>query len=110
MYIADWFENNCPRPEYIKEFNIETGQEILIITLVEFWENCKGVMDIPVDKFIEISAIREQLNEKNDDCYQEEICEKIEELIMESDEIKSELENLVDCCVDMPGPRRIQRE
>lgn len=55
-----------------------------------------------VDKFIELSTIAEQIQEKYDDCYQAEICEKIEELLMESDEIKKQLEDVVDCCVDMP--------
>ena len=98
----DWFENEGPRPEYINEFEAETGQNILILTLSDFWENCKEFLDISVDEFIEISTIIQQIEEKYDDCYQAEICEKIEELVMESDEIKEELENAVDCCVDMP--------
>lgn len=98
----DWFENESPRPEYINEFEAETGQNILILTLSDFWENCKEFLDISVDEFIELSTIIQQIEEKYDDCYQAEICEKIEELVMESDEIKEELENAVDCCVDMP--------
>lgn len=98
----DWFKNKLPRPEYIKEFRNETGQEIVILTLTDFWENCKDYLDLSIDKFIEISSIRDQIEEKYDDCYQEEICEKIENLLMESDEIKEELENVIDCCVDMP--------
>ena len=98
----DWFENEGPRPEYINEFEAETGQNILILTLSDFWENCKEFLDISVDEFIELSTIIQQIEEKYDDCYQAEICEKIEELVMESDEIKEELENAVDCCVDMP--------
>ena len=98
----DWFENESPRPEYINEFEAETGQNILILTLSDFWENCKEFLDISVDEFIELSTIIQQIEEKYDDCYQAEICEKIEELVMESDEIKGELENAVDCCVDMP--------
>lgn len=98
----DWFENNSPRLEYINEFNAETGQNIIILTLSDFWENCKDFLEVSVDRFIEISSIKEQLEEKYDDCYQSEICEKIEDLLMESDEIKEELEIAVKCCVDMP--------
>lgn len=72
------------------------------MTLSDFWENCKEFLDISVDEFIELSTIIQQIEEKYDDCYQAEICEKIEELVMESDEIKEELENAVDCCADMP--------
>lgn len=98
----DWFDNKSPRPEYINEFKTETGQNIVILTLSDFWENCKDYLDMSVDKFIELSTIAEQIKEKYDDCYQAEICEKIEELLMESDEIKEQLEDVVDCCVDMP--------
>lgn len=97
----DWYENGSPRPEYRKEFVAETGQEIIILTLSEFWENCKDYLEVSVEDFIELSSIREQIAEKYDDCYEEDICDKIEALLMESDEIKEELENAVDCCVDM---------
>lgn len=98
----DWFENGNPRSEYIDEFTTETGQEIIILTLSKFWEYCKTFLDISVDEFIKISSIREQLEEKYDDAYEEDICKQIEDLLYESDEIKDILENKIDCCVDMP--------
>lgn len=98
----DWFENKSPRPEYINEFEAETGQNVIILTLPDFWEYCKDYLDISVDKFIELSTIIEQIEEKYNACYQPEICGKIEELMRESDEIKEKLEDAVDCCVDMP--------
>lgn len=97
----DWFENGNPRPEYIDEFTTKTGQEIIILTLSKFWECCKAFLDIPVDEFIKISSIRDQLEEKYDDYYEEDICKQIEDLLYESDEIKDILENKLECCVDM---------
>lgn len=99
---GDWFIGENPRPEYLQEFREETGQEILILTLSDFWTKCKEYLDIPVEQFIEISSIKDQIEEKYNVFYQEEICEKIEELLFESDEIKELLEEAVDCCVDMP--------
>lgn len=99
---GDWFIGREPRTEYLQEFREETGQEILILTLSDFWDNCKDYLDISVDQFIEISSIKNQIEEKYNVFYQEEICDKIEELLFESDEIKELLEDAIDCCVDMP--------
>jgi len=100
----DWFQKDSgePRTEYIQEFRDETGHDILILTLTDFWEKCKPFLEVSVERFIEISTIKEQLKEKYDDCYQEDICDKINEMIFETDDIKNELEDIVDCCVDMP--------
>lgn len=54
------------------------------------------------------SFIKQQIEEKYD-IFSEEVCDKIEELLFESDkleelsnEIKEVLEDDVDCCVDVP--------
>ncbi|MEG0793994.1 MAG: hypothetical protein RR399_09280 [Lachnospiraceae bacterium] len=99
---GDWFLGKDPHPEYLQEFKRETGQEILIFTLSDFWENCKEYLDISMDQFIEISSIKDQIEEKYNIFYQKEICDKIEELLSESDEIKKLLEDAVDGCVDTP--------
>lgn len=99
---TDWFVNGLPRPEYIQEFKSDTGNNIIILTLTEFWEYCRPYIDVQIDDFILQSTIREQLHEKYDDCYKSDICEKVEEMVFESDDIKSALEDSVDCCVDMP--------
>lgn len=98
----DWFENKQPRSEYIEEFESETCHKIMILTLTEFWDNCKQYLDISIEDFLELSTIREQLERKYDDKYEEQIFEMAEHLIFESEEIKDILEDLVDCCVDMP--------
>lgn len=99
---TDWFLDGAPRIEYIEEFEKETGKSILILTLVEFWEHCKQYIDLPIDDYILQSTIYDQLNEKYDDCYEEQICDKVQELIFETSEIADELESSLDCCVDMP--------
>lgn len=99
---GDWFIDKEPRSEYLQEFREETGQEILILTLSDFWKYCKDYLDIQVDQFIEISSIKDQIKEKYNVFYQEDICDKIKELLFESDAIKELLEDAVDCCVDMP--------
>jgi hypothetical protein len=98
---TDWFVDGSPRAEYINEFQRETGRDIMIFTLVDFWECCRIYLDLPIDDFILQSTIRTQLEEKYDDCYEEDILEKVEELIFESNEITFLLEDSVDCCVDM---------
>jgi hypothetical protein len=99
---TDWFIDQSPRPEYIKEFQDETGKHILILTLVEFWEECKSYLDLPVEDFIVQSTIIDQLQEKYNDYYEQQICNKVEELIYETDDIKLALEDKLDCCVDLP--------
>lgn len=98
----DWYYNGSPRKEYIEEFETETGHKILILTLLEFWKDCKQYLDVSVEDFIEFSTIKDQLERKYNDKYEEQISEKIESLIFESEEIKEMLEDIVDCCVDMP--------
>mgnify|MGYP001128557785 CR=1 FL=1 len=97
----DWYYNGKPRKEYIEEFEAETGHKILILSLIEFWKECKQYLDVSVEDFIELSTIKNQLERKYDDKYEEQIFEKIESLIFESEKIKDILEDLVDCCVDM---------
>ncbi|MDD3362050.1 MAG: PIN-like domain-containing protein [Hespellia sp.] len=99
---GDWFIDKEPRPEYLQEFREETGQEILILTLSDFWKHCENYLDNQVDQFIEISSIKDQIEEKYNVFYQEDICDKINELLAESDVIQELLEDDVDCCVDMP--------
>ena len=99
---GDWFENNQLRVEYLNEFKDETGQELLALSLSDFWKKCKDYLDMPVDKFIELSSIKDQIDEKYNVFYEEEIFNGINSLLSESDEIKELLENEVDCCVDMP--------
>ena len=99
---GDWFLHGKPRIEYIQEFTQETGHEIVIVSLTEFWEEAKAYLETSVEEFIEISSIKSQIDEKYNVFYQEEVCDKIENLLFESDEIKYILEDIVDCCVDMP--------
>lgn len=99
---SDWFVDGSPRVEYIKEFQKETGRSIMILTLVEFWECCQPYIDLPIEDFILQSTILAQLEEKFDNCYEQQIIDKVEELIFESNEITSALEDSLDCCVDMP--------
>lgn len=99
---SDWFENGIARIEYLEEFKNETGRNILILSLTDFWECCREYIDLPVDDFIIQSTIKDQLEEKFDNNYEPDICEKVEDLIFESNEITLELERAIDCCVDMP--------
>lgn len=98
---SDWFVDDAPRVEYLKEFQRETGRNIMILTLVQFWECSQPYIDLPVKYFILQSTILDQLQEKFDDCYEQQICDKIDELIFESDEIISAFEDSMDCCIDM---------
>ena len=98
----DWFENDVAKIEYIKEFNDETNNNIIILSLIDFWECCKKYIDLPVNDFIQQSSIISQIEEKYDDMYEPSIYAKVEELIFESEEITRELEKAVDCCVDEP--------
>ncbi|MBI4855911.1 MAG: hypothetical protein HY818_04110 [Acetobacterium woodii] len=99
---SDWFVDDAPREDFIVEFQRETGKNIMILTLVQFWECCQPYIDLPVKDFILQSTILAQLQEKFDDCYEQQICDKMNQLIFESDEIISALEDSLDCCVDMP--------
>lgn len=99
---SDWFIDGIPRAEYAKEFQIETGRNVLIMTLVDFWECCKPYIDLPIEDFIMESTIQDQLAVKYDDCYEQDICNKVQDLIFDSNEITFALEDIVHCCVDMP--------
>lgn len=101
---SDWFVNNAPRKEYIEEFQSETSQSILILTLSDFWVYCKPFIDMPVDEFILQSTILQQLEEKYDDCYEPQITQAVEDLLdepNESNDLIQIIEDSLDCCVDM---------
>ena len=99
---GDWFIDGHPRYEYLQDFSNDTGYNILIISLTDFWDNCEKYLDISIEEFIELSSIKDQIEKKYDSYYQEDICSKIDDLIFESDDINDLLAGQVDSCVDNP--------
>ncbi len=51
----NWFQKDSGAPctEYIQEFRNETGHDVLILTLTDFWEKCKSFLEVSVEKLIE---------------------------------------------------------
>lgn len=99
---GDWFLEGKPHLKYLQEFKENTEHEIIILSLTDFWKECKRYLDMSVEQFIEISSIKDQLEEKYDVFNQEELFKAVGTFLYESDEIKTKLEDIVDCCVDEP--------
>lgn len=104
---GDWFENNKPRPIYLEEFAKDTGQKIIITSLTKFWEKCKKYLDISVEDFINISSIKDQIEEIFYDPSQTNILDNIEDLLCESNEINDIIAEKIECCVDMLSPEMV---
>lgn len=63
---GDWFLEGKPHLKYLQEFKENTEHEIIILSLTDFWKECKRYLDMSVEQFIEISSIKDQLEEKYD--------------------------------------------